>query len=198
MKIKKLIVIAALSFTTLIFIGVLIVFFLLIKIENKEPRIVALDKSYKVIGLSIRTSMNSVYTDIPKVLQELSSLDEKIGIPNKKQPWEYISLSNNFTDDKTWDYYTGYAVTKNESIPKGFIFFETPAGDYAVFPVRCKVKHLLGLVIGRTKRYIYTKWLPESKYEFMGYEFEYTDEKMFNENANSLDLYVAIREKKKL
>jgi predicted transcriptional regulator YdeE len=198
MKIKKLIVIAAVSFAALICLGGLIMFSVLIKIENIEPRIVTLDKSYKVIGLSIRTGMNSVYTDVPKVLQELSSLDEKIGIPNKKQPWEYISLSNNFTDDKTWDYYTGYAVTKSESIPKEFIFFETPAGDYAVFPVRCRVKYLLGLVIGRTKKYIYTKWLPESKYEFMGCEFEYTDEEMFNENANSLDLYVAIKEKGKL
>jgi predicted transcriptional regulator YdeE len=175
-----------------------VMFFLLGEIDKAEPKIVTLNESYKVIGLSIQTNMNSVYTDVPKVLQQLLSLNEKIGIPNKKQPWEYISLSNNFTDDKSWDYYTGYVVTKSESIPKEFIFFETPAGDYAVFPVRCRVNYLLGLVIGKTKKYIYTKWLPESKYEFMGYEFEYTDEKMFNENANSLDLYVAIKEKKKL
>jgi len=198
MKIKKLIIIATVSITTLIFIGGLIMFSLLNKIGNAEPKIVTLNESYKVVGLRVRTGMNSVYADVSDVLQQFSSLNERIEIPNKRQPWEYISLSNNFAENKTWDYYTGYVVTKSDSTPKEFVLFETPAGNYAVFPVRCRVKYLLGLVIGKTKKHIYTKWLPESKYELMGYEFEYTDEKMFNENPNSLDLYVAIKEKKKL
>lgn len=103
-------------------------FSLLGKTGNPEPKIVTLNEPHKVIGLSIRTGMNSVYADVPRVLQQLSDLDEKIKIPNKKQPWEYISLSNNFAEDKTWDYYTGYAVTKSESIPKEFVFLKRLPG----------------------------------------------------------------------
>lgn len=54
---------------------------------------------------------------------------------------------------------------------------------------------MLGVAIGNTKKYIYNKWLPESQYEFAGYEFEYNDEGMFKVNPHFIDLYVAVKTK---
>jgi predicted transcriptional regulator YdeE len=165
------------------------------KKNNIEPEIVTLDIPFKAVGLSIRTGLKSVYGDLPKAYKRYMSLKEKYGIPGQKLPWEYVSLSKNFDENKTWDYLTGHVVNDIGDIPEAFISFEVPAGKYAVFPIRPGNKLFLGLAIGRVKRYIYNNWLPESKYEFAGCEFEYNNEKMFSKNPYFIDLYVAVREK---
>lgn len=53
-------------------------------------------------------------------------------------PWEYVSLSKNFDDNQSWDYFTGHAVTSIDNIPEVFISFEVPTNTYAVFPVKPK------------------------------------------------------------
>ena len=80
-------------------------------------------------------------------------------------------------------------------MPKAFSLFEIPSGKYAVFPIRPRFKFMLGHSIGKMKKYIYEDWLPASGYEFAGYEFEYNDQKMFEENPHYIDLYVAVNDK---
>jgi predicted transcriptional regulator YdeE len=49
------------------------------------------------------------------------------------------------------------------------------------------------------KRYAYTVWLPNSGYELAGAidDFEYHDERSTRKNDPEIDLYVAIRQKRK-
>ena len=149
----------------------------------------------KATGLCIKTGMRSIFSDVPKVLKKYMYYKDKYGVKNQKMPWEYVSLSKNFKENQTWDYYTGHVVTAVENIQEEFVSFESPAGKYAVFPIRSKNKLLLGLTIGKTKKYIYNVWLPKSKYIFADCEFEYNNEKMFKESPNYIDLYVAIKQK---
>jgi predicted transcriptional regulator YdeE len=55
------------------------------------------------------------------------------------------------------------------------------------------------LAIGNVKRYAYTVWLPNSGYELAGTidDFEYHDERSTRKNDPEIDLYVAIRQKRK-
>ncbi len=168
------------------------------KIEKRQsfvPSIITLSEPLKATGLFIKTGMKSIFSDSAQILKKYIGYKNKYGIPNLKEPWEYVSLSKNFIENKYWEYYTGHIVTSSANVPETFISFEVPAGTYAVFPIRPRFKFMLGLKIGKTKRYIYGSWLPKSKYEFSGYEFEYNNEKMFNESPNFIDLYVGINEK---
>lgn len=165
--------------------------------KTKEPVVISLDKPITVLGLTMKTGMKSVFKDVTKILKQYMSYKEEYGIPNQKVPWEYISLSRNFNDNQTWDYLTGHVVNSVEKIPEIFTAFEVPTGKYVVFSVRPRLKFMLGIAIGKTKKYIYDVWLPKSMYEFAGYEFEYNNEKMFNENPHHIDLYIAVNEKSK-
>ncbi|MCE5241982.1 MAG: GyrI-like domain-containing protein [Desulfobacteraceae bacterium] len=162
---------------------------------SEVPEIVTLDEPVRAIGLKVRTGIESVFKDVAEVVKKYKEYKEKNGIPNQREPWQYVSLSSNFKDDQTWDYHTGHAVTSTDDVPEGFAAFEIPPGKYAVFPVRPKHKLLLGLTVARTKRHIYNTWMPNSGYEFAGYEFEYNDEKMHKESKHFIDLYIALREK---
>ena len=163
----------------------------------EEPEIISLSRPITAIGLTMKTNMKNVFVDVTKILKQYMSYKGKYGIPNQKAPWEYISLSRNFNNDQTWDYLTGHAVNSTEKIPEVFTAFEVPTGTYAVFPVRPRLSFMLGFTIGKTKKNIYEIWLPKSIYEFAGYEFEYNNEKMFNENPHYIDLYIAVNEKSK-
>jgi predicted transcriptional regulator YdeE len=163
--------------------------------KNPEPRIVTIPEPMQAAGLIMKTGIKSVYRDVTKILKNYMDLKSRHGMPGRKDPWEYVSLSRNFEDLRTWDYLTGHVVANPEGVPDVFIRFEIPPGNYAVFQVRPRHKFMLGPAIGNIKRYIYTKWLPDSGYEFAGHEFEYNDESMFRESPNFVDLYVAVTKK---
>jgi predicted transcriptional regulator YdeE len=140
--------------------------------------------------------MKSIFKDVPNILKRYMSLKEKYGIPNQKLPWEYVSLSKNFKDDKTWEYFTGHVVDKVETVPEEFSPFKIPTGKYAIFSIKPKFKFMLGFHIIKMKKYIYGSWLPNSAFDFAGYEFEYNNQEMFKENQHYINLYIAIKDKK--
>lgn len=162
---------------------------------STRPEIVQLSNPIEAVGLMMTTSMKGVYKDVPDILKRYMTLKEKHGLPQQKLPWEYVSLSKNFTDDNTWEYFTGHVVDRHEAIPEAFASFVIPAGKYAVFSVRPKFKCMLGVTIGKTKKYIYQNWLPTSGFEFTGFEFEYNNENMFHESPHYIDLYIGVKEK---
>lgn len=162
---------------------------------NAKPEMVMLSNPIEAVGLMMTTSMKGIYKDVPNILKRYMALKEKHGIPQQRLPWEYVSLSKNFSGDKTWEYFTGHVVDRPEAIPEAFASFKIPAGKYAVFSVRPKFKFMLGVAIGKTKKFIYKDWLPASGFEFAGHEFEYNNEKMFNENPHYIDLYIAVKDK---
>jgi predicted transcriptional regulator YdeE len=196
MRIKKLIIIVTASVTTLMFTGGLLMFFLLSKIDNLEPKIVTLANSIKFVGLSVKTDVRRIYGDAAKLGKEYSQFKETHRISNLREPWAFVAYSKDFNEEtKSWEYIMGDVVTSLDSVPEGLRGYEIPAGTYAIFPIRAKCKFLWGLEIGRMKRYIFSNWVPNSKYESTGSDFEYHDEKSTGKNP-TIDLYVAIREKK--
>jgi predicted transcriptional regulator YdeE len=194
MKMKKLIIVTMLIMT-LIFIGGLTMFFLLSKIDNLEPQIVTLSDSIKFVGLSVKTDVRKIYKDAAKLGKEYSQFKETHEIANLKEPWGFVAYSKDFDEEtKSWEYVMGDVVTNLDSVPEGLKGYEIPPATYAIFPVRAKLKFLWGLEIGRMKRYIFSKWLPNSKYESTGSDFEYHNERSTGKKP-SIDLYVAIKEK---
>lgn len=165
------------------------------KTDKTEPEIIAIDKPMTAAGLVMTTGMKTIFKDVAKILRKYMDCKSKYGLPHQKEPWEYVSLSKNFMGDHTWDYYTGHVVARADHLPEVFQAFEVPAGSYAVFHVRPKFKFLLGPQIGKMKKYIYTKWLPASQYDFAGCEYEYNNEEMFRMNPSFVDLYVAVKAK---
>ncbi|MEJ2629604.1 MAG: GyrI-like domain-containing protein [bacterium] len=97
----------------------------------KEPKIVEINKNLEAVGLMTRTTAKTVYKDLPKLYAEYMAIKDSKGIKNLKNPWEYISLSNNFEGSSSWNYYTGYVVTSYEGSSEKLVKFSMPAGRYA-------------------------------------------------------------------
>lgn len=170
-------------------------FFFLKKVDNLEPKIIILQDPIKFVGLTVDTDTKRIYKDATRIGREYTKFKTMNTIPNLKEPWAFVAYSNNFNEiTKSWNYSMGDVVNNLDSIPEGLNGFEIPSMTYAIFPIKAKSKFLWGLEIARMKKYIFTKWLPNSKYESTGCDFEYHDERSIGENP-SIDLYVAIEEK---
>ena len=167
--------------------------FLLSKLQ-KEPQITTLENSIKFVGLSIKTNMRNIYKDAAELGKEYTKFKESHEIPNLAEPWAFVAYSKDFDEEtKSWEYCMGDVVTNLDSIPQGLHGYEIPTKTYAVFPIRAKLKILWGIEIGRMKRFVFTKWLPNSNYKSTGCDFEYHDERSNGKNP-SIDLFVAIEE----
>ena len=173
-------------------------FFHLVNIDKSEPRIVQLNAPIKMIGVSVRTGMRTIYKDAAALGKKYRRIKDSGLIRNKKDPWAFVAVSRDFTEDNSrWEYLMGDVVTTLENVPPGLIAFEIPAQTYAVFTMRSKFGFLWGPTIGLTKKYIFTEWLPNSRYladnRIVG-DFEYHDERSLSRTP-SIDLYVCVREK---
>ena len=174
-------------------------FFGLLKIDKSEPQIVTLAASIKMIGVSMRTGLKTIYKDAARLGKKYKSIKDQDVIKNIKEPRAFVAVSKDFRDDNTtWEYLMGDVVASFDYVPEGLIAFEIPAKTYAVFTIRARFRFLWGPAIGLTKKFIFTEWLPKSKYEidscFIG-DFEYHDERSISKNP-SIDLYVSVKEKK--
>jgi predicted transcriptional regulator YdeE len=188
---KKIALIIIVLIVVLILGGIYMFFSL---VDKSEPKITILDKEFICQGMTIRTDQKKMMKDLPKLYSKYMDFKNQKGIPNMVTPWEYISLSDNFNSDLSFDYHTGYVVSVDQNITE-LEKFSTPKGIYAIFRIRGKNKLTFGLAMGFTKRFIYQDWLIKSKYEFAGYEFEYNNESMNKINPYDIDLYVSLKEK---
>lgn len=168
----------------------------LVKADKSEPKIVTLDAPIKMAGVSIRTGMKKIYKDsvtIGKVYRRIKGT-----ITNKREPWAFTAISKNISPDNSeWDYLMGDVVTSFDTQPENLETFEIPVKTYAVFKVAPKFGFLWGPAIGKTKKFIFNDWLPNSGYEADTGEvgdFEYHDERSVGRNP-SIDLYVPVRKK---
>ncbi len=172
-------------------------FFNFVKIDKTEPRFEQLKTPIKMIGVSMSTGMDTIYKDAPALGKQYRKI--KGTILNKKEPWAFVAISKNFSNDnRNWDYLMGDVVTDFNIVPQGLIAFEIPVNNYAVFSIRPKFGFLWGIVIGKTKKYIFNEWFPRSKYEVdssvLG-DFEYHDNRSIGKKP-SIDLYVPVKEKR--
>jgi len=169
----------------------------LVRIEKVQPRIVTLSEPIKMVGVSTRTGMKTIFRDAARLGQEYKRVKDANLIPNKKQPWGFVAVSRDFHGMESWEYLMGDVVDCFDCVPEGLKSFEIPAMTCAVFPIRPKNKYMWGPAIGLTKKYIFNEWLPNSNYEadnsILG-DFEYHDERSLGPNPE-IDLYVAVKEK---
>jgi len=166
--------------------------------DRSEPQIVTLDAPVMMAGVSARTGIDTIYRDVPALGKKYQKI--KQSIPNRKVPWAFVAISKNFSSDThKWDYLMGDVVTSFDSVPGDLEMFSIPPGTYAVFTVRPAFAFLFGLLIGRTKQFIFTEWLPKSGYEVdasvLG-DFEYHDERSTGRHP-SIEVYVPVRKKEK-
>ncbi|MDY6864902.1 MAG: effector binding domain-containing protein [Halobacteriota archaeon] len=165
---------------------------------DKNPRIVDLEDTIKIIGMSVDTDARKIYRDATRLGKEFERYKQNNKIPNLREPWGFAAVSKDFDEEsKSWKYIMGDIVTSTEVVPEGMISFEIPAIKYAVFTIRPRNRFSWGMVIGRMKRHIYLEWLPGSEYEQAGVidDFEYHDERSVKKKGAEIDLYVAIKEK---
>lgn len=191
---KKIIIIILAIIASLLIIGGVIMSFLLNKIDDIEPEIVTLQESIRFVGLSVNTDVKKIYRDAAKLGKDYVGFKEKNNIPNLKDPWAFVAYSRNYDEEtRSWEYIMGDVVTSLDSVPEGLKGYEIPSGKYAIFTIKAKFRLLWGLEIGRMKKYVFEKWLPNSAYESTGTEFEYHDDRSKGKNP-SIDLYVGIKE----
>jgi AraC family transcriptional regulator len=173
-------------------------FFGLINVDKSEPRIIKLDAPIKMIGVSMRTGLKTIYKDAPVLGKEYQKITDQGLIKNKNTPWAFVAISKDFSsDNKSWEYLMGDVVTTLDDAPKGLIAFEIPAKTFAVFAIRPRFGFLWGPTIGLTKKFIFTEWLPNSGYEvdstILG-DFELHDERSVSKRP-MIELYVSIKER---
>jgi AraC family transcriptional regulator len=161
---------------------------------DAEPTIVVRQEPLFAVGPTMRTSAKTVFRDVPRLLARYLDHKKRFGIPNLKEPWAFIARGDGF-DPATvsWDYTAGDAVTVQDPVPEGMVAFGMPAGTYAVFRVRPKLRFLLGWAIAATKRHAIQEWFPRSGYELAGADFEYNDADV--PGSVGVDLYFSARRK---
>jgi predicted transcriptional regulator YdeE len=172
--------------------------FLVHDLSGYEPRIVQLEQPITIIGMSMDTTLKSIYRDVPALARQFEELKRAHPIPNKKEPWAFAAVSKDFDPAAgTQTYIMGDVVTSTEGMLDGLISFEIPALTYAIFPVRPKNRFGWGPAIANTKGYAYTVWMPKSAYQPAGVidDFEYHDERSTPKRSPEIDLYVAIKKR---
>ena len=193
MKITVIIIVVVL-------VTLLVLYFVLIgNTDKSEPKIIKLDQPIYVIGLEINTDNKAIYQDVSKVATQFNALKKDFPIPNLKKPWASINISKDYNPENgTFIYVVGDVVNIVDSIPPRLKPYEIPPLTYAVFPIRPKSNIAWGITMGRIKKFIYTEWLPNSKYspsDSFG-EFELHDERSLGKHPE-INLHVAIKEKEK-
>lgn len=164
--------------------------------DRSEPRIVTLDAPVMMAGVSARTGIDTIFRDVPALGKKYKKI--KQSIMDRKKPWAFVAISKNFSSDtRQWDYLMGDVVTSFDSVPNDLETFSIPSGTYAVFTVRPVFTFLFGLMIGRTKQFIFNEWLPRSGYEVdasvLG-DFEYHDERSTG-RPPMIEIYVPVKKK---
>jgi predicted transcriptional regulator YdeE len=182
-----------------IFLVCLVLYHTLIgNIDQAEPGIVRLDEPIHLVGMEIQTSDKKIYKDVGRVAAEFNEAKKRTPIQNLKQPWASINISKDYNrDTRTFTYIMGDVVTGSGTVPRGLNLYEVPAISYAVFTIRPKSRWAWGITMGRMKQFIYTEWLPRSGYELSELigDFELHDDRSLGAKP-SIDLYVALKEKK--
>ena len=101
-----------------------------------QPRTAKLPEPIRIIGVSIATTLKTIYRDVPALGRKFKALKEAHPIPNKKEPWAFAAVSRGY-DPLTgaMTYMMGDVVTSTAEVPEGMEAFEIPAITFAIFTV---------------------------------------------------------------
>ncbi|MGI5902522.1 MAG: GyrI-like domain-containing protein [Desulfitobacteriia bacterium] len=162
-----------------------------------EPEIVFLEEPIKLAGFAVKTSVKTVFKDIPRLGEKFHLYKQAKGIPNQTEPKIFVVLSRNFDKkNQSWECVMANMVKDFEQVPDDLNPYKIPAGKYAIFTVRPKYKPFEGLTIKRTKDYITKEWVKNSGYELTGLDFEYYNESEMDKRRPEVKLYYGIKEKR--
>ena len=165
-------------------------------VERALPTIAHVAEPIRAAGMSMPTSVRTIYRDVPNLAKRYESYKREYEIPDKKQPWAFVAVSRDFDKETgTFIYCIGDVVTTFANLPPGLEPLEIPPMAYAVIPVRPRNRLGWPFAIPAAKKYIYERWLPQSEYEPGGVidDFEYHDERSTRPSRPEIDLYVCIR-----
>lgn len=162
---------------------------------ERQPRIVALEKPIRVLGMEKSIHLKAIYRDLPELGGRFDAFRKAHPTPYKKDPWGYAVISMDY--DETTQVMTillGDVVTRIENPPPELTPFEIPPGTYAVFRIRPKNRLGWPVALAVTKRFIYTEWLPKSGYQSAGRvnDFEYHDSRSERKKDPEIELFVSI------
>lgn len=145
---------------------------------NAEPALINREQK-TLYGLRRHSGDKTQHRDIPELCAKLS---KNIG---SKQVLPLYVISSGY-DPKNQDFDLFVASHTNF---EGANTITLPAGIYAEISVRPLWGFLWGAAIGKTKRWFYQKWLPESDFEAENLEYE------LHREGNNVVLRFAIRRK---
>ncbi len=151
--------------------------------ENVDVKVVS-RPAFTVAGMLYRG--NNSNKEIPALWDKFGP---KMGIlPHRIDPQSCYGVCDNFDEEaEIFDYVSACEVKPGEEMPEGMVTREIPAQTYAIFNTTLPE-------IQATMGYIYSTWLPSSKYERgPGPEFElYGEEFSPDEPASRFDIYVPV------
>lgn len=152
-------------------------------------------KAFKVIGMNTYTDfMNGNFDQFPATWMRFCPyMNEIKGRINTNNAYGISFYLPGWTPKSKWSYMAAVEVKNLNNIPITMLGKTIPANKYAVFTHKGLIKNL-----AETYYYIYTKWLPESKYEkVFGYDFELYDErfKRGESDDSEVDVYIPIKDK---
>ncbi len=165
-------------------------------IRLSPPEIIDLAEPILTVGMAVKTSIRTVYRDVPRLGKAFNRAKRAWAIPDRRLPWGFVAVSEDHdVEAGSFVYLMGEIVTRIGDLPEGWLRCVIPASKYAVFTIRPKRQFAWPLAIGSAKRYIFLEWLPASGYDAGGEidDFEYHDERSLRKRDPSIDLYVAIR-----
>ena len=92
---------------------------------DKVPRIVDLEDTIKIIGMSVDTDARKIYRDATRLGKEFERFKQNNEIPNMREPWGFAAVSKDFDEEsRSWKYIMGDIVTSTEVVPEGMISFD--------------------------------------------------------------------------
>ena len=160
-----------------------------------EPKIVS-KSSFKTVGISYIGK--NEHGEIPQMWGVFNQRSPEI---NSSNDMCCYGLCFSVHEDKAkskefgpgeFEYVAAAEVTSDRDLPKGMVFREVPAYNYAVFTHHGKLDKL-----GETYDYIFNTWLPRSDFEPHPDKFDmevYTDEFEHDSDDSRFYIYVAIKE----
>lgn len=156
-----------------------------------EPKYAKLD-NLKIIGVELKTTAENGqnHKQIPEFWEKY--FDHKLAdkIPNKLNNNKCYGICKDFNETTgIFSYIIGVETSSLTEIPGGFIGFEIPQANYAVFTSKAKNPE----EIQETWKFIFTDWLQNSgKEHACKPELEVYDQRMESENPE-MDIYIPIK-----
>ncbi len=163
--------------------------------EQPPKQKIVSKQAFKVVGMNTYTDfLNGNQKEFAATWERLHPYMNEI--KNKINPTTAYGINfymPNCTMKSKWNYLAAFEVKDLNNIPLNMLGKTIPANKYAVFTHKGPIKN-----IGKTYYYIYTKWLPESKFDkIYEYDFELYDErfKCGESDDSEVDIYIPIKEK---